>query len=350
METVAQGFSSLDEPFTRLRPPERTQFEAVDLPLSMQTMTFAVYGQRGNLGVLPSQRRAGKYPEPLTLIYLHGLISSRTEAAVLDAHAKKLGIRIIAIDRPGYGQSEMSSVSSLKEFTNLMAEFLDVLGICPSGMRQCALMGVSAGGIYASASAYFLEDRFDSLSLTSAVAYQRGEERVWPNFIAGFAGHAWSLLGVKGACEYMPRSILKGLWAPIYGRLTPKLLYPFFTLGPKDRELLKDGYYKKWFINFMTEGSGQQPCGFVSDFAFMNADPASPEWGFYLDSIKVKTFVYHGTGDWLVPESHGEKFLMEIKDSEGIFYQDEGHLSVLAKHGRTILSTMLEHGRGTQQK
>lgn len=45
-------------------------------------------------------------PEPgRTIIYFHGFMSSRLEAAMLQDRALDLGIRIVAADRSGYGDS-----------------------------------------------------------------------------------------------------------------------------------------------------------------------------------------------------------------------------------------------------
>jgi len=40
-----------------------------------------------------------------TVLYFHGYLSSRLEAALLDAEAQELGLQLLAFDRAGYGES-----------------------------------------------------------------------------------------------------------------------------------------------------------------------------------------------------------------------------------------------------
>lgn len=50
------------------------------------------------------------------VIYCHGFPASRLEGRLIDAAAKRLGARILAIDRPGYGLSEFQLGRRLRDW------------------------------------------------------------------------------------------------------------------------------------------------------------------------------------------------------------------------------------------
>lgn len=72
---------------------------------------YAQYGHLQSQTEIETKRKTeseteGKRPrQEKTVIYCHGLPGSRVEAASWEAIAAELGVRIIAVDRPGYGWS-----------------------------------------------------------------------------------------------------------------------------------------------------------------------------------------------------------------------------------------------------
>ena len=100
-----------------------------------RTLSYAIYGT----------------PLGVPILYMPGFPSSRIEGAGLDPEATALGARIIAIDRPGYGDSSphaersvLSCASDVKELTEHLK--LDRYGV----------LGISGGGPYALACARVL--------------------------------------------------------------------------------------------------------------------------------------------------------------------------------------------------
>ncbi|MBK1882540.1 alpha/beta hydrolase [Luteolibacter pohnpeiensis] len=78
-----------------------------------------------------------------TLMFYHGWPSSRVQGRVLHHLAAERGIRLIAMDRPGIGQSTLVPSRKLKDWGNLVEEFADALGI-----DRFAQLAVSGGGPY----------------------------------------------------------------------------------------------------------------------------------------------------------------------------------------------------------
>ena len=63
--------------------------------------------------VLPDKRRLcyAEYGDHtgFPVLYCHGFPASRLEAKLVDTEALRQGVRIIAVDRPGFGRSDFSA-------------------------------------------------------------------------------------------------------------------------------------------------------------------------------------------------------------------------------------------------
>ncbi len=94
------------------------------------------------------------------VLYCHGFPGSRLEARLADDAATRLGIRLIAPDRPGFGRSPLQPRRRLGDWPHDLARFADRLGI--DGFE---LLGVSGGGPYALAAGEHLGDRIGRIAI-----------------------------------------------------------------------------------------------------------------------------------------------------------------------------------------
>src|ERR1700722_18988127 len=102
-------------------------------------LTYSETGPRGGIPVL----------------YCHGAIGPPLGAAVdLEALTGELGVRYIAVSRPGIGGSDPAPGRTVLGFAADVRELVDVLEI-----ERLGVVGVSAGGPYALAVARELEAR-----------------------------------------------------------------------------------------------------------------------------------------------------------------------------------------------
>lgn len=113
---------------------------------------------------LPGGRRLAfaEYGDPqgLPVLYCHGFPSSRREAELIDPAARAEGARIIAPDRPGYGDSDPLAGRSIAGWSMDACALADHLGL-----PRLALVGVSGGGPYALACAITIPDRITACAL-----------------------------------------------------------------------------------------------------------------------------------------------------------------------------------------
>lgn len=137
-------------------------------------------------------------PSGKPVFYYHGWPSSRLQARLAHHLAVKIGIRLIAADRPGMGKSTLVRERILEGWPGLMARFADHLGIPKFGQ-----LGVSGGGPYVLACAAMIPERLTG----SAV-------------LAGMVPLPLTDLGTEGL-------------HPLYRALIPlrKAPAPFFTAG-----------------------------------------------------------------------------------------------------------------------
>ena len=105
-------------------------------------------------------------PAGKPVLHFHGMPSSRMEVnrADFDQVASRLGARIIAIDRPGYGFSDFRPFK-IVDWPDLVSEFADRMGL-----EKFAVMGISSGPKYVAACAWKLPGRVEAAALVSANA------------------------------------------------------------------------------------------------------------------------------------------------------------------------------------
>ncbi|RMF48266.1 MAG: alpha/beta hydrolase, partial [Deltaproteobacteria bacterium] len=80
----------------------------------------------------------------LPVIYQHGLPGSRLEAGLVAEAARQNDLKLVAIDRPGYGVSDPRPGRSLASWASDVAVVADFLKL-----NRFALLGVSGGALYA---------------------------------------------------------------------------------------------------------------------------------------------------------------------------------------------------------
>ncbi|MEM6593016.1 MAG: alpha/beta hydrolase, partial [Cyanobacteria bacterium P01_C01_bin.73] len=106
-----------------------------------------------NLLTLPNDRQLAyaEYGDPNghPVFYFHGGGTSRLEPLLLgDKEFTRLGLRLIAPDRPGIGQSDFQPNRGFSDWTKDVIFLADTLGL-----DKFSVLGVSSGGGYVAACA-----------------------------------------------------------------------------------------------------------------------------------------------------------------------------------------------------
>ncbi|NEZ63911.1 alpha/beta hydrolase [Leptolyngbyaceae cyanobacterium CCMR0082] len=142
-----------------------------------------------NLLTLPDGRRLAyaEYGDPNghSIFYFHGGGTSRLEPLLLgDEVFIRLGLRLIAPDRPGIGQSDFQPNRGFSDWTKDVIFLADALGI-----DKFSVLGVSSGGGYTAACTAKIPHRLHSAVIVSGA---------WEFTTADLLKYnRWSLLLIK---------------------------------------------------------------------------------------------------------------------------------------------------------
>ncbi len=267
---------------------------------------------------LPDGRSLGvsEFGDPAgrPVFYMHGWPASRLEAALLPG----LRVRLIAVDRPGYGASDPKPGRTILDIAADVASAADELGLA-----RFAVAGVSGGGAYALACAHALPDRVTSAAIMSAVP---------PPGAPGMGGDLARLM-LLGRNPVAGRAVL-ALGRALFrsGRLRPPVLDgrglldgDLAVMTPQMAGLLADAWL---------EGLRPGVSGALSD-ARLYARP----WGFSLSAITVPVGVWHGEQDTIVPVATTVAF-DDLPNAVRTILPGEGHYSLALRHGHDALEAL----------
>jgi pimeloyl-ACP methyl ester carboxylesterase len=253
-------------------------------------------------------------PEGEPLFYFHGHPGSRVEAELGDAAAARQGVRIIGLDRPGYGRSDFKPGRRLLDWPDDVTEAANALHI-----GQFAVLGVSGGGPYAAACAFKIPRRLTAVGIVSGVAPFNAPEATkgmrWPNRLGfGAAGH---LPWVARLAMWWMASRVRRSPERVIGAIERALTEP-------DRRILSRPEVRKTFKRIVAEAFRTGSRGAAWDMTLL----ARP-WGFQIEDITVAVHLWQGEEDVLAPPSMGRYLAGAIPDCRARFYPGEGHLLVV---------------------
>jgi pimeloyl-ACP methyl ester carboxylesterase len=257
----------------------------------------------------------GDFTGSKTIFYFHGSGGSRLDHPPDESILVELGLRFVAIDRPGHGLSSPQPDRKLLDWPTDISQLANHLDV-----ERFYVMGWSAGGPHALACAYKLPKHVIAGAIVSGLA---PTDR--PNPYAGMP---------------LPLKMLNFL-----GRKTPGLVYLFRRLmypmvmgepekaGKKlassfptvDRQLAEKPENQKMLVASIQEGYKQGWQGPSQDDIVIN----SP-WGFRLEDIGVRIDIWQGEVDKNVPLNQGKYQHAKIPNSTLTVLPGQAHLYILA--------------------
>ena len=267
---------------------------------------------------------AAGYP----VIALHGTPGSRLKFDVTEAPAHRLGLRIIAPDRWGYGGSDPHPAPELAAFATDIARLADELGL-----DHFAVLGVSGGGPFAVAVAAQLPGRVRSLALFAPVGPIDGE----PDGDIG-AMHRFCF-GPLARRPGATRLVFKGfrrllLWSAPFG-----LRIAMARVAPADRRVLAhDGVAARLAAAF-AEGLRTGAAGPSVDLWLFGR-----RWGLPLGNIRAAARLWIGTDDRNVPVSAAKRLASRIPGCVLAELPGQGHLWVALNYD-VLLDWIAESAR-----
>jgi pimeloyl-ACP methyl ester carboxylesterase len=131
-----------------------------------------------DLLTLPGGRHAqywqGGAPDGPAVFFFHGCPDTRHAAFGGDEPARRLGMRLVAVNRPGYGASDAAASTHTSVADDVVA-VANLLGI-----DRFAVLGMSVGGPYALACAARYPDRVRAAAAVAAPGMTADMDPPWP--------------------------------------------------------------------------------------------------------------------------------------------------------------------------
>jgi pimeloyl-ACP methyl ester carboxylesterase len=260
-------------------------------------------------------------PDGTPVLWCHGGISSRLDAAPLGGRCAELGVRLIAPDRPGTGYSDHAAGRSLLDWPADVAELADALDL-----DRFAVAGWSLGGQYALACAAALPERVTRVALLAGVVPFEVEPSrdglVWVD--------RWLLLLSRRAPPLAALGLRIGISLPPAEGIQRLLAR---GASPADREALRGGPSRTWLAQAIKQSVRAGTRGVVRDYRIYG-EP----WGFELERLGAEVGIWQGDEDREVPLADAELLAELIPNARLAVCPGEGHLSLPRNRAAEILA------------
>lgn len=245
------------------------------------------------------------------VVLLHGSGGSRLLCPDEDA-TEAASVRLITIDRPGYGMSELRSGRTLLDWVDDFVELADRLDI-----SRCPVVGWSGGAPFTLALGFGLPNRVTTLGLAAPGSIS--------TLIPGIAEAAGWSAGYRADAELFARDRAAGItafeerYAWISGDGWEVLFDEEF--GAVDDRLLADPEIRAAMKTMVREGARQGAGGRVAD----EVADLSP-LGFSVTDIKQDVVIWSGALDGIDIQMTVDYLAHAIPRATLVTYPDGAHL------------------------
>jgi pimeloyl-ACP methyl ester carboxylesterase len=266
-------------------------------------------------------------PAGAAVLHFHGWPGSHLDFAPNNEAARRAGARVIAVDRPGVGQSDFSAERHLWDWPADIAALVDTLGI-----ERFAVLGFSFGGPYAVAVAHGLGNRVRALGLVSAMGpldRRRATE--------GMMVPTRLMFALARTAGWLARPAVAGMTRSISRSPDGFATRMYRSFAPPDRAVLD----ARPDVAAAIADAALVMCQAGTRPVLTDALAVVSRWNFRLEDIHVPTFVWQGADDRNVPRHIGERYGRAIPGAVLTLYQHEGHL-IFYSHAAEILSALTQ--------
>jgi pimeloyl-ACP methyl ester carboxylesterase len=227
------------------------------------------------------------------------------------ATATAAGVRLITVDRPGYGHSDPAPDREILDWTNDIGQLADTLQA-----PGFAVLAHSSGGPYALACAARLPDRVFNVALISSVApYPEPATRP-----ASEPDHALTQLAREDPQRAAAQIAEQTAWLvnnPDHFLDLPR--------PEPDLRLLADQHTRSMFLDTIRESVRQGITAYAWD-CVLERRP----WRFALADVHTEVFIWHGEQDRAVPPAQADTLHKALPRSHLKRVENAGHGLILA--------------------
>jgi pimeloyl-ACP methyl ester carboxylesterase len=263
-------------------------------------------------------------PAGQPVLAFHGAPACRLLFAPADAAAARLGLRLVAPDRPGYGLSDAAPGRILNDWITDTSQLMDRLAIA-----RAPIIAISGGGPYAVAVAAGLGARITGLALVSPlgeVANRQARARMTRLQRAFYRKLARHPLLLRRSLSMARAAYLAG----------PEASYATLRtmVSEADRRVLSDPNVRTLIMDVTREALRTGIEGSMSDMMIF-----CRPWGIDISTVECPSVLWQGNADHIVPAGVAFMLGASLPGCSVRRLDGQGHFWVL-KHVREVLETV----------
>ena len=284
----------------------------------MSTLTLPdgrVYGYEewGDHGALP-------------LFWIHGTPGGRLSRHPDVTLWRRLGLRVITVDRPGYGNSTPLPGRAVSHIAADVAAVADHLGL-----GRFAVHGGSGGGPHALAIAALLGDRVLACAAVCSGAPLEADEVAAMLEINQESYRIMTEQGRTGLTEFLAPWRERMLANPVAGLLAAMVDAP-----EQDHDWLARPDVRRVHAESLTDALAPGLDGWVDDGMSMDAQP----WGFDLAAISCPTQFWHSDDDANCPLSATRRLVDAVPGARLTIWEGQGHTAP-SRNAEQVLTDLM---------
>jgi pimeloyl-ACP methyl ester carboxylesterase len=269
-------------------------------------------------------------PDGVPLFYFHGIPGSR-----LDFHQPYIrsaldgaGVRIIGVDRPGYGGSDFQPHRRYRDWPDDVATVANALGIDPFG-----IIAYSGGGPYAIACALRLAERVTFVGIVSGVGPAE-----MPHFRDGMSRTDALMLNITRWARPVARFAVSQ--AKRQAERSPEKFSAQFDkeLSPPDVAIHRESGMRDAVRAAFLESTRNGSSGIVEDYRIWSAPT-----GLDYTAVRCSTTIWQGDADAIVPVHHAHYVADAIPGAKLEIMSGVGHLHTAARWHDFVIAAAAAH-------
>lgn len=256
-------------------------------------------------------------PAGFPVLYFHGYPGSRLEARVAAAAVARLGLRLLAVDRPGFGQSTFQPGRTVGAWAADVAALADQLGL-----GRFSIVSISGGAPYALACAAMLSDRLDRVALLCPLSpLDMADDR------AGMLAQDRLLLALASHAPLLARGVVHMLTHWMRQDAERYIKFMLAGMMSPDRDLFADPGYHSLMKESSCEALRQGGRGPAWELMLI-----ARSWGFRLQDVRMSVSLWQGLVDQILPAAMARRLAEALPHCSARYFPEEGHLSLVARH------------------
>ena len=248
-------------------------------------------------------------PDGVPFVFMHGIPSSRFAARMIAHAAARVGVRLIAPDRPGYGCSDPFPKRTLLDWPRDVEALADALDLDEFGV-----IGISGAVPYLLACAVAIPDRLSHVAILSGLGPLRE-----PGVMEGMNRETATLYRLALRSPRMAR-----VWMAMLAKTTkhsPHLVYrqQLGYLPEVDRAVFDGPGMREHRLVDFAEAFRQGADGPSREAVLHMTD-----WGFALCDVSLDVFIWQGALDRHHPIAMGRYLERDIAGAHAVFVPEVG--------------------------